>query len=121
MDLLSKEELRALSQIAFELCSQGNVYEARQIFTNLNEVYADNQTIKAGIAFSHIVVDEFAKGEEILNNLLQKEDVFDETIAIAVLDKVLQKNFAEAKEIAAKIKDKNSSAMTLANQLLATE
>lgn len=120
MSLIARDDLVGLVNLGYELVSSGQVAAGRKIFSNLVEVYPDNQTIMVGLAFSHIVVDEFAKGEAILAPFLAQDDVFDETLAIAVLSKFLQKDLDGAKALASQIKDLESPAAVLAKNILET-
>lgn len=118
MSLIARDDLVGLVSIAYNLISVGQVLPGREMLMKLSEVYHDNQTINCGIAFSYLVVDEFETGDSMLARLLDRDDVFDDTISIAVLSKFLQKDMESVRVLAARIQDKDSTAQKLVDSLL---
>ncbi len=119
MALLSTEEKRLLVKLGFAACQKGKVKHARDLFEKLLEAEPDAVGAKVGLAFSHIVVNDFAKGDELLNEVMVKHPDDMEAAALRVLSFALQKKENEAREAAAKIPEKEGSAYSLAQGALA--
>lgn len=113
MAFLNKEELSFVVNLAYELCSHGKVQQGMKAFLALNKVYPNNQVIEAGLGFSFLVVNEFAKADAIFDKLCAREDVFDEVLSFASLSKLLQNDTEAATQIASKMSEPNGAATAL--------
>ena len=82
MELLEKQELTALVNIAFALCLKGKVFEGREILKHLKEAEPSLMAAKVGIAFSHITVNEFDKARELLDECLQEDPDDQDVLAL---------------------------------------
>ncbi|WP_274968633.1 tetratricopeptide repeat protein [Succinimonas amylolytica] len=91
-NFLDKDELQKLFNIAFVGCSRGFVPEARTVFSKILEAVPDHRAARAGLAFTHIVVDDFAPADEILQGLLAEDPDDDDSRGFLVLSKFLQKD-----------------------------
>lgn len=64
--MFSTEHVTRLLDIANAGCSKGHVMEARAIYQGLLNLNPELVPARIGLAFSHIVTNEFAEGERIL-------------------------------------------------------
>ncbi len=117
MEALSKENVRLLLTIGFAACAKGKVGQARKLFQNLKIAYPEATPVIVGLAFSHIVVDDFAAGEKLLAEVIDKDEEQD-ALALLAFSKALQKKEDEVREIAAKILEEHTSAYNLTQQAL---
>ncbi len=72
--MLNSTQIQRLLDIANVGCHNGYVYNARVIYDTVLTVKPDFAPAKIGLAFSHIVVDDFPVAEEILNAVLANND-----------------------------------------------
>jgi hypothetical protein len=68
--MFSPEEIKRLLDIANAGCSTGRVAQARTIYQGILSLKPGFAPAAIGLAFTHIVVDDFAEGERLL-----REDV----------------------------------------------
>ncbi len=111
-----KEDVGNLCQIAYIGCMYGDVLYARRIFEALLEYNPDMTVAKIGMAYSHLVVDEFTEGDELLQELDQEND---DVLSMQAVSKVLQKDETEARYFYDRVKDKSSPSARFAEQMLA--
>ncbi len=64
--MFSNEHIQRLLDIANAGCSKGHVLEARTIYEGLLTLNPGLIPASIGLAFSHIVVNEFEEGERLL-------------------------------------------------------
>ena len=114
MGSYTKDDLKMLVQVGFVACMHGEVGEARNIFGNLLEYDPELKQASIGMALSHIVVDEFKLGDEILDGLPQDDDV----MSIKVLSLGLQKRADEARNAFASVRDKGTPEAKMAALVL---
>jgi Flp pilus assembly protein TadD len=76
--MLSKEQRQRLLDIANAGCSKGHVVEARVIYDGLLTLDPNMAPANIGLAMSHIVLNEFAEGEEILREKVLAADPADQ-------------------------------------------
>lgn len=119
MSMLSAQELSALVQIGFAACAKGHIQKAQEIFLPLLEVKPDYTAAKCGLAFSHLVGDDFAVADAMLQDILDKEPDNAEVRALLAFSKALQKDSAAAAEEAAKVDSSNAAASELAKEAVA--
>ena len=74
MEVLSKDKVRLLLTIGFAACAGGKVAHARKLFENLRIAYPEADPVQVGLAFSHIVVDDFETGERLLQEVISRGD-----------------------------------------------
>lgn len=118
MNNLSQDDIRLLVNIGFAACVKGKVTPARTLFENLLVAYPQMAAVKVGLAFSHLVVDDFAHGEQLLQEVIDAGDPEQEALAFLAFAKVLQKQEDEARELAVQIKEENTTAYNLAQEAL---
>jgi lipoprotein NlpI len=117
-EIIEKSEIRMLINVAFAGCSRGYVSKAREIFSKLLEVYPDIAAAKVGLAFSYVVVDDFNRGDEILNSVLDADSSNDDARGFLVLSKFLQKNTDAVDTLMNEFVDKDSSGYKLAQSVI---
>ncbi len=117
-EILEKSEVRTLIDVAFAGCSRGLVTLSRQIFSKVLDVYPDIVAAKVGLAFSHIVVDDFAHGDELLNEVLENDSANDDARGFLVLSKFLQKDSDSVDSLMLEFVDKESSGYKLARSVI---
>lgn len=111
---IDKQQLEGLVKVGFAAAAKGKVDKGRALFEHLLEAKEDSRSAKAGLAFTHLVFDDFAAGDEILDKLLQEED--DEDIkALKVLSLCLQQKGPQARELCATL---SGSALATAQSCL---
>ena len=117
-EILEKSEIRMLINVAFAGCSKGCVTKSREIFSKILEVYPDISAAKVGLAFSHVVVDEFDRGDEILTSVLEADSSNDDARGFLVLSKFLQKNTDAVDSLMNEFVDTESSGYKLARSVI---
>ena len=113
MQILEKEKISALIQIGFAGCAKGQIFQARRLFEGL--LCADSELVgaKIGLAFSYIVVDDFDKADQILDELLVSHSDDADVKAMKVFSLALQKKSEEAKKLASSVDASQQSAYNL--------
>mgnify|MGYP001770490028 FL=1 len=76
--MLSKEHKQRLLDVANAGCSKGHVVEARTIYEGLLTLDPNMAPANIGLAMSHIVLNEFAEGEELLREKVLAADPADQ-------------------------------------------
>lgn len=76
--MLSKEHKQRLLDVANAGCSKGLVVEARAIYEGLLTLDPDMAPASIGLAMSHIVLNEFTEGEELLREKVLAADPADQ-------------------------------------------
>ena len=118
MQILEKEKISALIQIGFAGCAKGQIFQARRLFEGL--LCADSELVGAiiGLAFSYIVVDDFDKADQILDELLVSHSDDADVKAMKVFSLALQKKSEEAKKLASSVDASQQSAYNLCQDAL---
>ena len=118
MQILEKEKISALIQIGFAGCAKGQIFQARRLFEGL--LCADSELVgaKIGLAFSYIVVDDFDKADQILDELLVSHSDDADVKAMKVFSLSLQKKSEEAKKLASSVDASQQSAYNLCQDAL---
>lgn len=118
MQILEKEKISALIQIGFAGCAKGQLFQARRLFEGL--LCADSELVgaKIGLAFSYIVVDDFDKADQILDELLVSHSDDADVKAMKVFSLALQKKSEEAKKLASSVDASQQSAYNLCQDAL---
>lgn len=118
MQILEKEKISALIQIGFAGCAKGQIFQARRLFEGL--LCADSELVgaKIGLAFSYIVVDDFDKADQILDDLLVSHSDDADVKAMKVFSLALQKKSEEAKKLASSVDASQQSAYNLCQDAL---
>lgn len=116
--ILDKNEVRSLINVAFAGCSRGLVSQSREIFSKLLEVYPDNVAAKVGLGFSHVVVDDFTRGDEILAGVLEADSSNDDARGFLVLSKFLQKDTDSVDSLMGQFVDTESSGYKMAQSVI---
>lgn len=76
--MLSTEHKQRLLDIANAGCSKGHVVEARTIYEGLLTLDQNMAPANIGLALSHIVLNEFTEGEELLREKVLAADPADQ-------------------------------------------
>ncbi|MBE1424191.1 Flp pilus assembly protein TadD [Desulfomicrobium macestii] len=76
--MLSTEHRQRLLDIANAGCSKGLVVEARAIYEGLLTLDPEMAPANIGLALSHIVLNEFTEGEELLREKVLAADPADQ-------------------------------------------
>ncbi|MCL1603324.1 tetratricopeptide repeat protein [Succinatimonas hippei] len=118
MQILEKEKISALIQLGFAGCAKGQIFQARRLFEGL--LCADSELVgaKIGLAFSYIVVDDFDKADQILDELLVSHSDDADVKAMKVFSLSLQKKSEEAKKLASSVDASQQSAYNLCQDAL---
>ena len=118
MQILEKEKISALIQIGFAGCAKGQIFQARRLFEGL--LCSDSELVgaKIGLAFSYIVVDDFDKADQILDELLVSHSDDADVKAMKVFSLALQKKSEEAKKLASSVDASQQSAYNLCQDAL---
>ena len=118
MQILEKEKISALIQIGFAGCAKVQIFQARLLFEGL--LCADSELVgaKIGLAFSYIVVDDFDKADQILDELLVSHSDDADVKAMKVFSLALQKKSEEAKKLASSVDASQQSAYNLCQDAL---
>ncbi len=118
MQILEKEKISALIQIGFAGCAKGQIFQARRLFEGL--LCADSELVgaKIGLAFSYIVVDDFDKADQILDEFLVSHSDDADVKAMKVFSLALQKKSEEAKKLASSVDASQQSAYNLCQDAL---
>ena len=118
MQILEKEKISALIQIGFAGCAKGQLFQARRLFEGLLCVDSELVGAKIGLAFSYIVVDDFDKADQILDELLVSHSDDADVKAMKVFSLALQKKSEEAKKLASSVDASQQSAYNLCQDAL---
>lgn len=113
-ELIDKKNLSMLVETGFAACMQGKVLQARRIFENLLDYEVSTPAI-LGLAFSYLVVDDFDKGDGLLESLDQNSD---DVKAFKVFSLVLQRKADEAYSLYETIVNKDLPSAVLAKNCL---
>ncbi|WP_294565872.1 hypothetical protein [uncultured Succinatimonas sp.] len=118
MQILEKEKISALIQIGFAGCAKGQIFQTRRLFEGLLCVDSELVGAKIGLAFSYIVVDDFDKADQILDELLVSHSDDADVKAMKVFSLALQKKSEEAKKLASSVDASQQSAYNLCQDAL---
>lgn len=116
MEFLQRDEMVYLVNIGFAACMKGRIALARSLFADLLELQPDLKGARTGLAFSYIVTDEFERGDEILQKLLDDDPNDLDIRAFLAFSKALQHKADEVQELTEGITQKDSTAYNLARQ-----
>lgn len=98
--MFSTTETQRLLDIANAGCAKGHVLEARVIYEALLVLNPDSLSASIGLAFSHIVLNEFDKGEQVLRERVLATHPHDKDAGVMLgLCQILAGNKAVAQEI----------------------
>ncbi len=116
MEFIDKSAISLFLNLGYAGCLKGKVGQARKLFEALLELKPDLRAAKAGLALSHIVVDDFAKGDEMLSSLMAEDPQDHDFVALLALSKALQKDADEVQRLCLQIPDDAKTASQLAMQ-----
>lgn len=119
--MLTDAQVQRLQDIAYCATHAGNVLDARTIFAGILAIKPHSVACKIGMAFTHLVVDEFDKAESILkDDVLAANPDDNEAKALLGLNFLLAGHSEEAKAIFLLLQEQDGPACALANDLLGT-
>ncbi|NLY41499.1 MAG: tetratricopeptide repeat protein [Desulfovibrionales bacterium] len=117
--MLSTNEAQQLLDIANVGCTKGYILEARAIYEALVTLNPVQISACIGLAFSHIVSNEFAEGERVLREKVLATHPHDEEAGIMLgLCQILAGNKAVAQEILEPLAQAKGNRAELARTLL---
>ncbi len=117
--MLSTQESQQLLDIANAGCTKGHIVEARTIFHALLAQNPDLIPASIGLAFSHIVVNEFEEGERLLReNILAAHPHDQDANLMLGLCQILAGNKVVAQEILQPLAQAGGNRADLAATLL---
>ena len=116
--MVEESTIVRLMDIANAACHTGKVFEARTIFDNILVIKPGHVPARIGLALSHIVVDEHAKAEAMLREILADHEGDADAQALLALCLTFMKRNDEAKALLEPLKDNTDSAGGLARSLL---
>lgn len=116
--MLEDTQIHRLLDIANTGCQKGFVTDARAIYDGVLELRPNHAPALIGMAFSHIVVDEFEAAEKILNQVLAAHpDDTDAQVCLGLCYTLAGKT-DEAKKTLTPLREQQGSIGTLAMNLL---
>lgn len=71
--MLNENQIRILLDIANTGCQKGHAYDARIIYSVLLEIKPGFVPAQIGLAFSHIILDDFEVATNMLDAVLEKD------------------------------------------------
>jgi tetratricopeptide (TPR) repeat protein len=110
--------LKILTEIGLYGIHKGKVAKARELFASLETAVPALPSAKAGLAFSHLVVNEFEEAQAGFEEVLRKWPDYSEASALLALTLILGGKKDEAASHLAKLKDLEGPVADLAKQLL---
>ena len=116
--MVEESTLVRLMDIANAACHKGKVFEARTIFDNILVIRPGHVPALIGLALSHIVVDDHAKAEIMLREILAEHEGDADAQAMLGFCLILMKRNDEAKALLDPLKDNTDSTGDLARSLL---
>lgn len=117
--MFTQEHIQRLLDIANVGCSKGHILEARTIYDGILSMHPDSVLAHIGLAFSHIVVNEFVAAETILREKVLSADPQDEEgRAMLGLCLALAGNMGAAKEFLEPLAQEGGPRAKLAESLL---
>ena len=116
--MLEASHIARLMDIANAACHKGMVLEARTIFDSILVIKPGHVPALIGLALSHIVVNELAKAEGMLRDILASHEGDADAQAMLGLCLTLMKRQEEAAALLEPLKDNTDSAGGLARSLL---
>ena len=116
--MVEESTIVRLMDIANAACHKGKVFEARTIFDNILVIKPGHVPALIGLALSHLVVNDFAKAEAMLREILAKNEGDADAQAMLGLCLTLMKREEEATALLEPLKDNPDSAGGLARSLL---
>lgn len=119
--MLTDAQVQRLQDIAYCASHTGNVLKARTIYAGILAIKPQSVASKIGMAFTHLVVDEFDKAEAILkDDVLAATPDDSEARVLLGMNYMLAGRNDEAKTIFMLLQKQNGPASTLAMELLGT-
>ncbi len=118
-EFISALELQRLVEVGLAAAHRGRVARARAVFEGLLTYDPAFRSARIGLAFTHLVVDEFERAEELLKNELPAggpDD--DEARALLALNYQLAGRSDEARVIQQELAGRAGAAGELARALL---
>jgi len=101
--MLSERQTARLLDLGNLACQKGLVQEARTIFDGVLALKPHFVPALVGLAFSHVVVDDFATAQTILNKVLDTHPDDADALAILGLAQMLSGQKEEAEQTFARI------------------
>ncbi len=117
--MLTQTEVTRLLDIANAGLHKGAVSQARTIYEGVLAGHPGHVPTLISLALSHIVVDDFAKADEILAGVLEGNPEDDDALVYLGLSQKLQQKTDEARETLGRV-DPETTAGKLAASLLET-
>ncbi len=117
--MLDDNQVKRLLDIAYAGCHKGMVADARKIFSGVLADRPGYAPAEIGMAFSHLVVDEFPRALEILNGVLGRNPGDRDALCMVGFCSFLSGDKDAAKEKLSPLADGDDNAASMARDLLA--
>ncbi len=117
--MLDDNQVKRLLDIAYAGCHKGMVSEGRKIFSGVLADRPGYAPAEIGLAFSHLVVDEFPLALEILNGVLDRDPGDRDALCMLGFCCFLSGDKDAAKEKLAPLADGDDNAASMAKDILA--
>lgn len=116
--MFTQEEIQRLLDIAHYGSHKGQTSSARKILLAVLAFHPEHSGALLGLAHNHLTVGDFTKAEEILTNILNKNNADMEAKALLGLCYYLSGSKEKAKPLLKEVKNSSSSSKQLAENLL---
>lgn len=116
--MLNDSQIVRLLDIANAGCHHGHVQDARTVYENVLLLRPGHAPARIGLAMSHIVVDDFAKAEELLRAVLAENENDADARAALGLCLMLSQRHDEARDMLAPLEGVDGPGAKLAGSLL---
>lgn len=119
--MLTDTQVQRLQDIAYCAAHTGDVLNARTIYAGILAIKPQTVASRIGMAFTHLVVNEFDTAEAILKDEVLAANPDDaEARVLLGLNYLLATRKDEARDIFILLQKQNTPASTLARELLET-
>lgn len=102
-EIFSQRQIARLLDIANMACQKGMVHDARCIFNAVLALKPGFVPAEVGLAFSHVVVDDFDGAQAILDRVLAEHDDDPDALAMLGLTHMLAGRREEAEGVFARM------------------
>ncbi len=117
--MLDDNQVKRLLDVAYAGCHKGMVAEGRKIFSGVLADRPAYAPAEIGLAFSHLVVDEFPRALEILNGVLERDPGDRDALCMQGFCSFLAGDRDAAREKLAPLADGDDNAAAMARDILA--
>lgn len=116
--MFTQEEIRRLLDIACLGNQKGNILESREIFQSILSFYPEHSGALLGLANNYMAINDFAKAEEILQQVINKNENDIEAKVLLGITYFISDRTEQAKPLLEEVKNSTSPSNVLAEYLL---